>query len=219
MRVALCEKAALPGPPPLPPPDPIRRWSWKRGGGGGAAAPPPPGGARWTQPGVSPSSHLRTLFSWRESNNRSIETTCWNISCTDTPQSASWNCGLRRTKTLLCTPDDEPRTTSNYQLRKTRTQKNFSRYFQKKTRSRIEPRTTPRLFSSSPPPLLPRSLHPTLQPRCCSETSPPTPISAPSMNNYHDRQSGMTTRTTPALLIQPGSIIASAGEWVGEETW
>lgn len=29
----------------------------------------------------------------------------------------------------------------------------------------------------------------------------------------------MTTRTTPALLIQPGSIIASAGGWVGEETW
>lgn len=39
------------------------------------------------------------------------------------------------------------------------------------------------------------------------------------MNNYHDRQSGMTTRTTVALLIQPGSIIASAGGWVGEETW
>lgn len=118
VRVALCEKAGLPGLPPLPPPDPIRRRSWKRGGGGGAAAPPPPGGARRTQPGVSPSSHLRTLFSWRESNNRSIETTCWNISCTDTPQSESWNCGLRRTKTLLCTPDDEPRTSSNYQLRK-----------------------------------------------------------------------------------------------------
>lgn len=158
MRVALCEKAALPGPPPLPPPDPIRRWSWKRGGGGGAAAPPPPGGARWTQPGVSPSSHLRTLFSWRESNNRSIETTCWNISCTDTPQSASWNCGLRRTKTLLCTPDDEPRTSSNYQLPKTHRQKKTSLCTSRKRRGAELSRGRPHVFS--PPPLLPSSLAP-----------------------------------------------------------
>lgn len=37
------------------------------------------------------------------------------------------------------------------------------------------------------------------------------------MNNYHDRQAAATT--TAALLIQPGSIVASAGRRVGEETW
>lgn len=49
---------------------------------------------------------------------------------------------------------------------------------------------------------------------CCSETSPPTPISAPSMNNYNDRQLEWQ-HVLQALLSQTRSITVSASRWVG----
>lgn len=50
-------------------------------------------------------------------------------------------------------------------------------------------------------------------PPCCSETSPPTPISAPSLHNYNDRQSERQ-HVLQALLIQTRGITVSASRWV-----